>query len=94
MIRGEAFITEAADSLRVEYEDYDVEVFGGSDYEASYSLDAAARDKLEQALKKEGLSGSLKDMILTHFGAYLEKDSFAAYCDANGIQYDLHTWIS
>ena len=94
MERGEARITDTTSALYVSYEDYDVEVFGGSDYEASYSLDAAARNKLDQALKKEGLSGSLKDMILAHFGVCLEKDSFAAYCDEHGVQYDLHTWIS
>ena len=94
MERGEARITDAGNALSVSYEDCDVEIFGGSDYEASYFLDAAGRNKLERELKKEGLPGTLKDMILAYFGTCLEKESFAAYCDEHGIRYNLHTWIS
>lgn len=94
MEKGEAIITDTTTALYVSYEDYDVEMFGGSDYEVSYTLDSSGRDQLELALKEEGFSGSLRDMILAHFGVNLEQDSFAAYCDAHGIKYDLFTRIS
>ena len=94
MTKGEAIIRESSDGLLVSYEDFDVECFGGSDYEVTYLLDRSGREKLRKALVREGLSGTLEEMILAHFGACLDLDSFADYCDRLGIRYKFSTWIS
>ena len=94
MTKGEAIIRESSDGLYVNYEDYDVEFFGGSDYEVTYLLDSTNKEKLRDVLKREGLSGTLEEMILVHFGKYLDMDSFATYCDNRNIRYKLSTWLS
>lgn len=94
MSLGEAIIRDGDLGLSIEYEDYDVEYFDGADYEVHYSLNAESRKKLIGALQAEGRTGTLKEMILSHFGTCLEKDSFCCYCDERGIQYGLFTWNS
>ena len=94
MTKGEAIIRESFDGLYMNYEDFDVEFFGGSDYEVTYLLDSTNKEKLQDALKSEGLSGTLEEMILAHFGKYLDQDSFAIYCDTRNIRYKLSTWVS
>ena len=39
MTKGYAIIKDDGASLTVNYEDFDVECFGGSDYEVTYTLD-------------------------------------------------------
>ena len=94
MTKGKAFISDVAGRLQIKYEDYDVEAFGGADYEVMYSLDTEGREKLLYALESEGRKGELADMILAHFGECLDRDSFSAYCDERGIPYELFTWIN
>ena len=94
MTKGYAIIKDDGASLTVNYEDFDVECFGGSDYEVTYTLDKHNRQKLWKALKEEGLEGTLEQMILTHFGKYLDKDSFNSYCKDRKIIFDLFTWVS
>ena len=94
MTKGYAIIHDSGSTLTVNYEDYDVEAFGGSDYEVTYTLDADNRQKLCDALKAEGLQGSLEEMILSHFGEYLDQDSFDNYCQTRNIKFDLFTWVS
>lgn len=93
MTKGKAIINDSAFMLQVNYEDFEVEEFGGSDYEVTYTLDGKNRDKLEASLRKDGNSGKLSKMIISHFGSCLDKDSFAAYCDERKIEYDLFTWV-
>ena len=94
MLKGYAFITDSENLLEVGYEDLEVEAFGGLDYEATYSFDSRNREKLRSALEQEGLSGSIEEMILAHFGEYLDKEPFSAFCRARGIVYELSTWIT
>ena len=94
MIKGMAVVQESSEELYVSYEDLDVEFFGGSDYEVTYLLDRANKEKLRNCLKAEGLSGTLEEMILKHFGKHLDLDPFAAYCDDRRIRYRLSTWVS
>ena len=46
MIKGLASIKEGKDFLHVSYEDFEVEQFGGGDYEVNYSLDGQNKEKL------------------------------------------------
>ena len=94
MIKTDFILAEHDDgSISVSYEDYEVEAFGGADYEASYSLDPVNAGKLRTFLKVTD-TYSLKEAITDYFGIYLDQKSFAAECDENGIKYDLFTWIS
>ena len=90
---GKAFVTDKGNALIVGYEDYDVEVFGGGDYEVTYLLDKENRIKLFQVLTSEGHSGNLSNMVLNHFGLSLEKESFSDYCSRHGIVFQQHVWI-
>ena len=94
MERGKLYVYDLPHGLKLGYEDYDVETFGGSDYEVSYTLDEENRNKVWKLLNAEGLTGSLEEMIITYFGEYMEKESFCAFCDEHGIKYHLFTWIS
>lgn len=94
MIKGEAIIIDSETGLYVSYEDYDVECFDGSDYEVIYTLDQTNRRKLWKALKAENMGGTLEEMILEHFGEYLDKDSFSNYCEERNITFELFTWVS
>jgi len=77
---------------RIEYNDYEVESFGGGGYEAIYDIDPENRDKLEKLIGKPS-EKNLKELIAAEFGECLDKNSFAAYLNENGIKYELFTWI-
>lgn len=94
MRKGYAIIRDDGVSLSINCEDFDVEFFGGSDYEFEYSLDLENRAKLSAALQQEGRSGSLKEMITGYFGESLDKVPFSKFCKERDIQYELFTWIS
>ena len=93
MEKGKFSYTEDSDgSIRISYEDYKVEAFGGGSYEAIYDIDAENRQMLEALLRKT-LSGSLQDMITEEFGEYLDKKSFHDYCEQYGVECKVFTWI-
>lgn len=93
MTKGKVMFDELADgSIRLGYVDYDVEMFGGENYEASYTIDKENTSKLREYLEKNN-SGTLEEMIISEFGIHLDKKSFSAVCNENGIEYDLKTWI-
>ena len=94
MTKGETIISDGGDILQINYEDYDVEAFGGSDVECTYTLYNDDRQKLEEELRKEGLDGTLKEMILAHFGEDPDLYAFTTYCKAKNIEYHKFVWIS
>ena len=83
--------------IEISYEDYNVEAFGGADYEAIYTLTSENAEKLNNVLLEEDGGSkenvSLKELIIKKFGQNLEKESFAKYCDCHNIKYDLQTYI-
>ena len=83
--------------IEISYEDYNVEAFGGADYEAIYRLTSENAEKLKEVLKNENLESNgnltLKELILNKFGENLEKESFAKYCDTKNIKYKLQTFV-
>ena len=91
---GYAIICDSPTGLSVNCEDFDVEFLGGCDYEYTYRFDKSNRDRLWTLLRANGLGGSMEDMIRAYFGACLEKRPFGGFCDANGIRYELFTWVS
>lgn len=94
MIKGELVVWDIGNILSVSYEDYEVEVFGGADYEVCYTLYSDARRKLEAALTGDGEKGTLSEMVIDHFGRYMEKASFYEYCKQREIKTELFTWVS
>ncbi|MCR5675764.1 MAG: hypothetical protein K6G16_08655 [Lachnospiraceae bacterium] len=93
-VLGRASVEENERGLVVSYEDYGVDLFDGSDYEATYVIGQRGRDRLRAALEAEGYTGDLPKMIIARFGECLEKESFAAYCKKHDVFYKLDTWIS
>jgi hypothetical protein len=93
MIKGKGIIRDENGTLTISYEDLQVESFGGADYEAVDFFDQQNRNMFETALRKEGLKGTLKEMIMTRFGIFLDGESICAWCRENGIHYELFTWI-
>ena len=89
-----AWVEETESGLELGYEDYNVPLFDGRDYEATYRLGLRAKERLRTALTEEGFTGTLSEMIIARFGERLEKESFAAYCKDHDITYKLFTWIS
>ena len=85
--------------ITLTYEDYNVEAFGGADYEVIYTLTKEESDKLNDLLikeykEKEGKDNlDLKILIIYKFGERLEKISFASYCDSHNIKYELQTFV-
>ena len=73
-------------------EDYEVESFGGADYEWCYSLDEANTKKLTDILSQTN-SGSLEEMIEAEFGISLDKVSVKQWLDDNGVEYEFFSWI-
>ncbi len=94
MALGEFWIRSLPDGgTRIGYEDYGVACFGGGDYEANYTLDRENTELLVRKLSA-GHTGTLRQMLEEEFGACREKKSFQMWLDANGIRYELFTWIS
>ena len=85
-------------SITVSYEDYNVECFGGSDYEVIYTLSKENANKLKQILeekngKNKDKEVSLKELIINRFGPNLKKESFSTFCDSNGIKYEFNSFV-
>ena len=85
-------------SITVSYEDYNVESFGGADYEAIYTLSKENANKLKQILEKKsgennGKEISLKELIIKRFGPNLKKESFSSFCNSNGIKYKFNSFV-
>ena len=95
MRKGRAIINDSPERLSINCADYNVGWFDGADYEWDYKIDEENRKKLEEALKSENLTGTLKEMIIQFFGECLDKNiSFGNYCKKHGIKYELFTWVS
>ena len=94
MRKGYAIIHDEPTQLSINCEDFDVECFGGCDYEFTYTLDKPNRDKLRETLFAAGVTGSMGEMIKEYFGECLDKVPFGGFCDKHGICYDLFTWVS
>ena len=94
MEKGTLFYTEWPDgSAEFGYEDFDVDCFGGGDYEVIYNLDAENRAKMEGMLSEE-FDGNLKEKILAKFGVHLDQESLYGWMTEHGITFRLFTWVS
>lgn len=88
------WLTEREDgSISIGYVDYGVSMFGGSDFEMTYELNAENAEKFITALKKE-YQGSTKEMIEAAFGRGFKDPDFREFCKKHDIRYSSSTWTS
>ena len=93
MIKGTFWLEEKSDGgVTIWIEDYEVEAFGGADYEWCYSLDKANAEKLTDILSQSNC-GSLGQMIEEEFGIHLDKKSMKQWLDDNGVEYEFFSWV-
>lgn len=94
MTKGTFWLEEKPNGgVSIGIEDYDVEAFGGADYEWIYTLDSGNIVRLTAVLAKTH-TGSLEQMIAAEFGIHLDKKSMKQWFDDNGIEYEFFSWIS
>lgn len=93
MSLGKAIVKDSETTLSISCTDYNVEIFGGADYEFTYIFDHTNRKKLMDVLQANGLSGSLSEMIIKKFGEHLELCGVSAFCDQHQIKYETHSRI-
>ncbi len=93
MTLGKAIVKESETALSISCEDYNVAVFGGADYEFTYTFDPINRIKLLDTLKAEGFCGTTSEIIIKKFGEHLELCGVSAYCDQHGIKYKTYSHI-
>ena len=73
--------------------DYNVDAFGGSDYECTYTFDVENTKKFREALVKKGYTGSLEEMVVAAFTKQFSVPTFIAFCHENDIAYDRSVWF-
>ena len=78
-------------TIELFFADYDVEEFGGHDFECTITLDKDNSDKFREALAKD-YKGTLKEMVVEAFTWEFSMRTFSAFCRKNGIKYDMSTW--
>ncbi len=89
---GLMFTQNEDGSIRVEVVDYDVEFFGGSDWESWYDLTKENADILYNELKKLH-TGDFEAMLIAEFGDIFRTDDFESFCEEHGIKYNHGTWV-
>lgn len=88
-------LTENEDgSLRVEYVDYGVGMFGGGDYEVWYTVEKEDADKLRAYLNEKYQGGTLKEKMKKEFGNDLSETKFNALCKELGVEITRNSWTS
>ncbi|AVM43071.1 hypothetical protein [Fastidiosipila sanguinis] len=84
---GLLFTLNCDGTAEIGYEDYDVEFFGGADYEVMYFLD---KDNFELLLDSLGIT--MKDNIINHlkdaFGKNFDSNKFEDFCNEKNITFE------
>ena len=88
---GLLFTQNKDGSIRVEVIDYEVEEFGGHDWESWYDLTKENADILYNELRKLH-SGDLKEMLIAEFGETFKTIEFEKFCNEHNIIYSHMTW--
>ena len=84
-------VTKKAGKITIEYVDFGVSEFGGTDFEKTYYLDKENSKKFVAVLKKE-YKGSLDSMIEQAFTRNFSDRLFWDFCKQNNITYSSSTW--
>lgn len=89
---GLLFSENADGSIRVEVIDFEVEEFGGHDWESWYDLDKVNAEHLFAELSKLN-SGTKKEMLITAFGETFEMGEFEKFYKERNIRYSHGSWF-
>lgn len=79
-------------SALIGYEDYDVDIFDGDDYEVTYLLDAENFTNLLYHLNIS-LNHDTKKTIKKEFGKYFDSRKFEEFCKEHGVTYERNVRI-
>lgn len=86
-------LTERKDgSIIVGYVDYEVEFFGGRDYESIYDLNKENADKLRTYFTHLCYP-TLKDGLVDKVGKNFSDSEFCKLCDMLGVKFKHNTWF-
>ena len=78
-------------SAVIGYEDYDVDIFDGDDYEVSYLLDAENFNNLFHL--NIPLNQDTKKQLKKEFGKYFDSRKFEEFCKEHGVTYERNVRI-
>ena len=79
-------------SAMIGYEDYDVDIFDGDNYEVTYLLDPANFTNLLHHLNIP-LNYDTKKLLKKEFGQHFDSRKFEEFCKEHGINYDRNVRI-
>ena len=79
-------------SAIIGYEDYDVDIFDGDDYEVTYLLDAENFNNLLYHLNIP-LNQDIKKQLKKEFGKYFDSRKFEEVCKEHGVTYERNVRI-
>ena len=79
-------------SAVIGYEDYDVDIFDGDDYEVTYLLDAENFNNLLHHLNIP-LNRDTKKQLKKEFGQYFDSRKFEEFCEEHNINYERNVRI-
>ena len=74
-------------SAMIGYEDYDVDIFDGDDYEVTYLLDATNFTNLLHHLNIP-LNRDTKKLLKKEFGNHFDSTKFEEFCKKHGVTYE------
>lgn len=86
------FTLNPDDSAILGYEDYDVDIFDGDDYEVTYLLDATNFTNLLHHLNIP-LNRDTKKLLKKEFGQHFDSRRFEEFCKEHGITYERNVRI-
>lgn len=79
-------------STIIGYEDYDVDIFDGDNYEVTYLLDAEDFNNLLHHLNIP-LNRDTKKLLKKEFGQHFDSRKFEEFCKEHGITYERNVRI-
>ena len=79
-------------SAIIGYEDYDVDIFDGDDYEVTYLLDPTNFTNLLHHLNIP-LNQDTKKQLNKEFGKYFDSRKFEEFCKEHGVTYERNVRI-
>lgn len=85
------WVNETEEKIQIGYEDYGVSLFGGGDFECTYTLTGENAIKFRNELAKLFV-GPLEEAVRIVFGENFNDSLFAEFCKKNNIEYSKSTW--
>ncbi|NLW41659.1 MAG: hypothetical protein GXY89_00815 [Tissierellia bacterium] len=87
MYKCDLMISRTEDGfIHIGYEDLNVSVFGGGDYEVIYRFDETNYKKLLENLPKTTKTHTV-DRLLEIFGERFDEEEFRKFCEKHDIKY-------